>query len=621
MHSRFARLGFGLVAVSGCVASEHSEGGPATPMPDCRLPDDIGAPIAGPSPAFTGGVVAASEPLAAEAGAAILAAGGNAVDAAVAVHFMLNVVEPQSSGIGGGGFMMIHLAGWRPEESVVIDFREQAPAAVTPSMLATDHESDVKSSSGYTVGVPGALAGMAHALESYGTRSLGETLAPAIAAARDGFEVSDRLARETGASRLKVEPGVPAYDEARRVFRPDDKRLQAGDVLAQPDLARTFELIARHGTDAFYDCDHPAGIARALVAAQAATRASNPGGTGRMTCADLKSYAIRVRSPLIGSYHGYEVVTTPPPSSGGVALLQMLGVLDRFEIGSGNLKFGAADTLGVMLEALRVAFADRRMWLGDPDFAYVPAVGLLDRAYVGERSGLIAAGTRRSSVSAGDPRPYQPPPEATAETLAELEFMPEFEGTDTTHFTVIDEAGNTVSVSSTIERVWGTGLMVPGFGFMLNNQLASFNDEPMASAAPYNPGANDLAPHKRPRASIAPTMIFLDGELVAAYGSPGGTDIISALLQVTLNLIDHRRTLRSSITAPRIALDSASSTAEAGIEAGFSSSVRAALEGRGYTFVEASDIGAVQAIVTYPLSGYQYGAADPRRIGAVSGLR
>ncbi|PCC73758.1 gamma-glutamyltranspeptidase / glutathione hydrolase [Nannocystis exedens] len=615
VHGRRAALAIGLAAVSGCVGADDSGGA----LPDAILPDDVGAPVAGPSPAFHGGVVTTTEPLAAEVGASVLAAGGNAVDAAVAVQFMLNVVEPQSSGIGGGGFMMIHLAGWAPDETVVIDFRETAPAAVTPAMFATDHSADVKSSSGYAVGVPGALRGMAYALQTYGTRALGELLEPAIAAAGQGFRVGARLAEETGSSRLELEGGVAAYDEARAVFRPGGRALAEGDLLIQPDLARTLALIQQHGVAAFYDCDHSAGIAAAIVATQLATRSDNPGGKGRMTCADLEGYEVRVRRPLLGSYRGYEVVTTPPPSSGGIAVLQMLGMLERFDIGGDDLGFGAADTLGVMMEAMRLAFADRAMWLGDPDHAYVPVMGLLHRDYIDSRSALIAAGRRRSKVAAGDPRPFEPPPPGTAQALATLAAEAEAEGADTTHFTVIDGAGNAVSVSSTIERLWGTGLMVRGFGFMLNNQLTSFNDAPRADDAPYDPGANDLSPRKRPRASISPMMVFLDGELVAAYGSPGGTGLISALLQVTLNLIDHRRSLRSSIASPRIALDRASRSAETEIEAGFSSSVRATLERLGYAFVDVSDIGAVQAVMTYPQSGNQYGAADPRRIGGVAG--
>lgn len=619
-HRRFALLGLGLAALSACsedeLAAEEIE---LRAMADCPLPDDVGDPGAGPGPAFTGGVVTASESLAAQAGAEVLAAGGNAVDAAAAVQFALNVVEPQSSGIGGGGFMMIHMADWAPEETVVIDFREKAPGGVTRSMFDTSHSLDLKSSSGYAVGVPGALKGMAYAIEKYGSDNRDLVLDPAIKLAK-GFPVSSRLAAETGSSRLGFEPNSAAYGEARKVFRPGGSGLDEGEVLMQPDLAKTFTLIKQYGPAAFYDCKHPAGIAKAIVATQQTTRTGNSGGKGRMSCADLKNYDIRVRKPLIRSYHGYDVVVTPPPSSGGVALLQMLGMLDRFNIGTGSFGFGTTDALNVMMEGLRLAFADRGMWIGDPDFSYVPAIGLLADTYVSSRSSMITVGKRRSGITAGDPRPWQPPPAPTSKQMSKQLEPDANEGVDTTHFTVIDGDGNTVSVSSTIERVWGTGLMVKGYGFMLNNQLTSFNDEPTADNSPYNPGSNDLAPNKRPRSSISPTMIFLDGELVAAYGSPGGTGIISALLQVTLNLIDHRRSLESSITSPRIALDSASGSADTEIEAGFSSSVRLALEKLGYDFVSVGDIGAVQAIVTYPQSGNQYGAADPRRIGAVSGL-
>ncbi|MCY0994373.1 gamma-glutamyltransferase [Nannocystis sp. ILAH1] len=602
-------------------------------LPDARLPTSPNQ--IGPGPAFYGGVVTTTEPLAANIGRDILAQGGNAVDAAVAVQFMLNVVEPQSSGMGGGGFMLIHFAGAPPGETVVIDFRDVAPANVTIGMFDTSHSSAVKGSSGYAVGVPGTVKGMLYALEQYGSMSRATVLAPAIAAATNGFNISSRLAGDTGSSQLRLETTANTlnkgyYAEARGVFRPNGSSLSTGTLLRQPRLATTLQAIVARGATAFYSCADPSGIAAAIVETQTATRSGNSGGRGRMTCADLANYQLGVfdpdvanpdfnHAPVIGSYHGHTIVTAPPPSS-GVFLMQMLDLLERleasrgFSIGTGNYEFGEVGTLNIMQEVMRAAFADRARWLGDPDFFPVPVAGLLAPSYIQTRAGLITPGQRRSSFSAGSP----PTVAAAQQKPASTKEDQEHEGVDTTHYTVIDEAGNVVSVTSTISDLWGTGLMVRGRGFMLNNQLPNFNDDPQGTAA--NPAANDVEGGKSPRTTIAPTLVFLGDELVAGYGSPGGTGIINAILQVTLNLIDHDLSLRTAVQRPRLSIDSGSSSADTEIESGFSASVRSSLQNMGYDFDSTSSIGAVQAIVTYPGGGQQYGAADTRRIGGVSGL-
>ncbi|MBZ5707771.1 gamma-glutamyltransferase [Nannocystis pusilla] len=647
-------LGVALIGTGACVEAEELEASEVDAI-DFRLAADPLLPETstqtGPGPAYHGGVVATTEPQAAAVGQAILAAGGNAVDAAVAVQFALNVYEPQSSGLGGGGFMMIHKAGAAPKDTVVIDFRDTAPDAATRRMFDTSVSTDVKSTSGYAVGVPGTVKGMLYALERYGTMTRSQVMTPAIDAA-GGFNISSRLANDTGSSRLRLETSTNSsnkgyYAEARGVFRPNGSSLPTGFFLRQPRLAETLTAIRARGANAFYSCADPSGIALAIVETQTATRTGNSGGRGRMTCSDLANYRLRVfdpddaqpevkHAPMVGTYHGYTVVAAPPPAS-GVFLLQMLDMLEalearlNFRIGTGNYEFGETGTLHMMQEVMRSAFADRARWLGDPDFVSVPTGGLLAASYIASRTSGIQLNSRRSSVSAGTP-PNVPDPQVVEEDPQQPQKPGKgkgkktnvHEGVDTTHFTVIDDEGTVVIVTSTISDTWGTGLMVRNRGFMLNNQMLNFNDTPVGSAS--NPAPNDVQPRKRPRSSITPTMVFLGDELVAAYGSPGGNGILNALFQVTLNLIDHNLTLKNAVERPRISLDSGSSSADTDIEAGFPSSVRSSLQNMGYDFDSVSSIGAVQAIVTYPQPNalnedpQQYGAADSRRIGGVRGL-
>ncbi|MDC0670153.1 gamma-glutamyltransferase [Nannocystis radixulma] len=646
-------LGVALIGTGACVEAEDLEASEADAI-DFRVAADPLLPTlstqTGPGPAYHGGVVTTTEPQAAAVGQAILAAHGNAVDAAVAVQFALNVYEPQSSGLGGGGFMLIHKAGAPPEDTIVIDFRDVAPDAATRTMFASSVSTDVKSTSGYAFGVPGTVKAMLYAKERYGTTMLlSDVMAPAINAARNGFNISSRLANDTGSSRLRLETSANSlnkgyYAEARGVFRPNGNSLPTGFRLTQPRLATTLEAIAARGANAFYSCADPSGIALAIVETQTATRSNNSGGRGRMTCNDLANYRLRVfdpddaqpevkHAPLVGTYHGYTIVTAPPPSS-GVFLLQMLDMLEaletrlNFSFGTGNFEFGETGTLHIMQELMRSAFADRGRWLGDPDFVTIPTGGLLAASYIQSRSSNIQLNSRRSSVSAGTP------PTVAPQVVEEDPVDPVkpgkgkktnvHEGKDTTHFTVIDDEGTVVSVTSTISDTWGTGLMARNCGFMLNNQMLNFNDTPVGTTG--NPAPNDVQPRKRPRTTITPTMVFLGDELIAAYGSPGGTGILNAVLQVTLNLIDHNRTLKNSVELPRISLDSGTSSADTEIEAGFPSSVRTSLQNMGYGLDNVTSIGAVQAIVTYPDTDAspedprQYGAADSRRIGGVRGL-
>ncbi|KIG16993.1 Gamma-glutamyltranspeptidase [Enhygromyxa salina] len=603
-------------------------------LPDTTLPDDDDSwkqspkSKPGTGKAFRDGVVTTTEPLAAEVGALVLAGGGNAIDAAAAVMFMLNVVEPQSSGLGGGGFMMVHLA--ETNETRVINCRETAPQSAFPNMFQSQPDFALRSSSGYAVGVPGALLCASTGLDAWGTISLSEALQPANAAATNGVVVSPRLAADILLPRLDNElgppdnPVKPAYDVARAVFRPNGVPLEAGDLLVQPDLAHTFDLIAEAGPDAFYQCGHEAGIAQAIVATQQITRVANPAGVGGMDCEDIGSYEVDDLAPISRSYRGYEVVTMPPPSSGGVALLQILAMLERFPIGDAlaDFGFGQLSTANVMLEAMRLAFADRAVWVGDRDCAgcpNLPITGLLSNAYLTGRADLIEVGQRQLGVTAGDPRPFDlnfADPSVMSTTLPLLLD----EDGDTTHFVIIDKWGNIVTFTTSIEATWGTGLMVPNYGFLLNNQLTDFNAVPTANNDPgaFNPGANDAAAGKRPRSSMAPTMLFLDGDPIAAYGSPGGATIINTVLAVTLNLVDHRQSLKQSVIAPRFSLTSPANDAAIQLEPNLPPNVLVGLQALGYQFTATAAIGAIQAIITIPTSHKQYGAADARRIGGVS---
>jgi gamma-glutamyltranspeptidase/glutathione hydrolase len=632
--------GFIALVALGCDDADPEMALRAAPqaLPDTTLPDDDDsseqqpkAKKPGTGKAFYEGVATASEPIVAQAAAAVLAReNANAIDAAVTAMFMANVAEPQSSGIGGGGFAVIHLA--ESNETFTLNCREKAPIDTPRTIFTPPTDFLVRSTSGYAVGVPGTVACAAKMLEDWGTISLAEALAPAIEAAKEGIFVSSRLAADTNSPRLQneLEPADNPYAVARAVFRPDGAPLAPGELLVQPDLAHTFELIAAHGPDAFYRCDHEAGIAQAIVNTQYATRSANlpdpddPDkkiGVGRMMCTDLESYEVEVLAPVSGSYRGYQLFSMGPPSSGGIAVLQILGMLEGFPIGDDDegYGFGELATVNVTLEAMRLAFADRAVWVGDddcPDCSYVPVTGLLSDAYLDERRELIVLGDRieNNAIAAGDPWPYDSnfgdsnllagPPDSS-------------ESGDTTHISIIDAEGNIVSLTFSVEAMWGTGLMVPECGFLLNNQLTDFN----AVANANDPvGVNDPAPEKQPRSSIAPTIVFLDGEPVAAYGSPGGATIINTVVNMTLNLIDHRMTLLQSVAAPRFSI--ASPTSVVTYENGsFADGVIVALQALGYSFSlvppAGPPIGAVQAIISIPGTGRQYGAADARRLGGV----
>lgn len=577
------------------------------------------------------GVVSVSHPLAAEAGALMLERGGNAIDAAAAIQFALNVVEPQFSGIGGGGFMMVHLA--RSGRTFMVDGREKAPAAATPEMFQLTGVPaaslfTVASTSGISVGVPGTLMAVDTAVKRWGRLSLAETLKPAIRLAAEGFAINRFLAGNIAGDggRTQQQP------ETAALFRPGGVPLAEGDLLVQPDLARTFKLIAARGIGVFYRGE----IARAIVDAQQRVRTQAPiapqpdEASGRMTLDDLNRYNVVIRKPTSFRYRGYRLKSASPPSSGGLTVGQMLKMLERYPVGDPALGFGfgSFNTLHVMIEAMRLGFADRAVWMGDDDFVPVPKRGLLNPAYIDTRANMIMLGQRMATPTAGDPWAYE---DGAAEPYEVEPAEASEEGVHTTHFSVVDKWGNVVSFTTTIESTWGTGILVPGYGFLLNNELTDFNLAPTFDPG-VNPGANDVAPNKRPRSSMAPTILFRRGEPIAAYGSPGGATIINSVLNITLNLIDHGMTLQQAIDAPRLSVTSAAGTVSCEgtldfIQPRFSIGTQDELRALGHLGLGpvgsngcTAAIGSVQAIGIDLRTGRRSGAADSRREGTVISL-
>ncbi len=525
-------------------------------------------------------VIATSHPLAAEAGAWALERGGDAVDAAAAIQFALDVVEPQSSGIGGGAFFLVYRAA--THQVYALDAREVAPRADTPDQFSRLNYLEA-STSGIAVGVPGTLAGVEALRRRWGHLTLAQSLQPAIDYARKGIVITPYLAHSLQSSRAALQP------EARALTRDAQGQVRSlGQRWVQPELAHSLSLIARMGPKVFYEGE----IARAMVVAQRRTRAG-PAGQGRMSLEDLAHYRPVWRAPLEGEYRGYRIVTMPPPSSGGVAVLQALQTLAPFRLGTlPGLGAGDPDEIHLTIEALRLAMADRARWLGDPAATPIPLGHLLSPPYLAQQSRRLERRKRMEDVLPGT--------------------WPE--GTNTTQFTVVDHEGNVVSVTSTVEAPWGSGILVPGYGFFLNSELTDFNLKPQAG--PGDPGANDVRPQRRPRSSMAPTLVFKGDQWVSAYGSPGGVSIISTVLETTQDLLDDALTPEAALSLPRYAvMDAQGHTL---VEKSLAPAVLDQLRARGHEVtVSEIPLGSVQWVGENPQTHERQGAADPRRDGTV----
>jgi gamma-glutamyltranspeptidase/glutathione hydrolase len=529
------------------------------------------------------GMVVAQEKLAARIGADVLKQGGNAVDAAVATGFAMAVTYPRAGNIGGGGFMVIHLADGN--RNIAIDYRETAPAAATRDMfLSANGKPDPAKSrdSALGIGVPGTVAGLALALEKYGSGkfTLAQLLKPAIALARDGFPITDDLADTMAFWRRRIGP----WPSSLRVFsRADGTALRDGDTLVQSDLAATLTAIAEQGPRGFYEGAVADKLANGIRAAG-----------GIMTPDDLKSYRAIVREPVRGSYRGYDIVSMPLPSSGGTVLIESLNILEGFPMPL--LQQGSVKSLHLLIEAMKRAYADRARYLGDPAFVNAPIATLIAKDYAATQRATIdvARATPSSDIMTAVPAPH--------------------EGHNTTHFSVVDADGNAVSNTYTLNFPYGVGLVAEGTGVLLNNELDDFTAAPGASNAFGLVGfeANLPGPGKRPLSSMTPTIVLKDGKPVLVTGSPGGSRIISTVLQVIVDVLDYNMDVEAAVSAPR--LHHQWLPDEVRVEHGFSDEVIAGLRARGHTVVTPMGQTSANSIAVTP-NGF-LGGPDPRTRGS-----
>ena len=566
------------------------------------------------------GMVSSAHRLASLAGLEILQKGGNAIDAAAAVQFALNVVEPQNSGIGGGAFIMIY---WAEEDRVVaIDAREEAPARYHERVFFGPGGEVIpfsdRRTGGNAAGVPGTLAGFAKAVEMFGNLTLAEILEPAIRLA-EGFELSEFDAQQLNEARADLErfPSTAAI-----YVKPDGTPWQAGDIFVNRDLAQTFRLIAEKGPDVFYRGEIADDIVRAVK--------ESPINPGVMEKSDLEGYRAVLREPVRGTYRGYELVSMAPPTSGGMTLIEILNILEAYDLG--RLGWGSVDAVHLLNEAQKVAFADRNLYMADADWVDVPVNGLTSKAFAAERRRLIdPVYALPAPVAAGDPWAYET---VLARPEGFLTPRQAEEGTQTTHFTVVDAGRNVVAVTSTIESAWGNLLVVPGRGFLLNNELTDFDpvpfyedgslvaNRPEGGKRPRRTAADPQDQYsyggKRPRSSMTPTLVFKDGKPYLALGSPGGSRIIGIVLNVLTNVLDFGMDPQQAITAPRVVNRGGPVEMEAALYDAAPGLV-AALEARGHRVERTESYGGAHAILIDPETGQLLGGADPRRQGYVAG--
>ena len=521
------------------------------------------------------GMVVAMESIAADVGVAVLQQGGNAVDAAVAVGFAMAVTHPFAGNIGGGGYMLIRLADGR---TTFIDFREQAPERSSRNMyLDAKGELTKDSVEGWrSSGVPGTVRGFEIAVSKYGKRTWAENMAPAVELASKGFPVSYALAQG-----LKGSRSLASSPESKRIFQKDGAFYDVGETLAQPELARTLERISKSGPGEFYEGE---------TAKRFADEMAKHGGI--ISLSDLKSYKAIERTPLTGKYRNYTIITSPPSSSGGIALLEMLGILESTGYEKGGA--GSASAIHFAAEVMRRAYADRNEYVGDPAFVKVPIAGLLDPAYLAKL---------RASI---DPERATPSDRIRPGKPVGSESM------ETTHYSVVDADGNAVAVTYTLNGGYGNGITAPGLGFLLNNEMDDF------SAKPGTPNmfglvqgeANAIAPGKRPLSSMTPTIVLRDGKLFMTAGAPGGSRISTAVLQVILNVLDFGMNVQDAIDAPRF--HHQWQPDKLSLERGISPDTVALLKSRGYDVDYAPGVVLAQVAAIVSDGGWLEGASDGR---------
>jgi gamma-glutamyltranspeptidase/glutathione hydrolase len=531
------------------------------------------------------GMVVAQEGTAAQIGVDVLRRGGNAVDAAVAVGFALAVTLPRAGNLGGGGFMLVHLS--KTKQTAAIDYRETAPNDTARDVFLDASGAAVPQKSrdsGLAVGVPGTVAGLTLAWRRYGSGkfSLAELVAPAVRLAREGITVEDDLADS-----LAETHRLARWPSSAKIFlHADGAPLARGERLTQPDLADSIEAVGRDGESAFYE-----GAAAAKIVAS--VRAAG----GHMTSDDLKSYRAIEREPVRGAYRGHDIVSMPPPSSGGVHVIELLNILEGFPLA--DLGANSAATFHILAEAMKLAYADRAQYLGDPDQVSVPVRGLISKAY---------AARLRQGISLDRARP---PAE-----IVPLDPAP-YESDQTTHFSIVDADGNAVANTYTLNFSYGLGLVAEGTGVLLNNELDDFAAKPGAPNAfgLLGGAANAPAPRKRPLSSMAPTMMFRDGELELVTGSPGGSRIITIVTQIIADIVDFKMNIAEATGAPRMHDQGAPDQLE--VERGVSPDTIRLLEAMGHKVAERGAWGSAQSILRGE-GGVLMGAADTRQRGTLA---
>ncbi|EIQ9062136.1 gamma-glutamyltransferase [Escherichia coli] len=521
------------------------------------------------------GMVASVDATATQVGVDILKEGGNAVDAAVAVGYALAVTHPQAGNLGGGGFMLIRT---KDGNTTAIDFREMAPAKATRDMFLDDQgnpDSKKSLTSHLASGTPGTVAGFSLALDKYGTMPLNKVVQPAFKLARDGFIVNDALADDLKTYGSEV---LPNHENSKAIFWKEGEPLKKGDTLVQANLAKSLEMIAENGPDEFY---------KGTIAEQIAQEMQKNGGL--ITKEDLAAYKAVERTPISGDYRGYQVYSMPPPSSGGIHIVQILNILENFDMK--KYGFGSADAMQIMAEAEKYAYADRSEYLGDPDFVKVPWQALTNKAYAKSIADQIDINKAKpsSEIRPGKLAPY--------------------ESNQTTHYSVVDKDGNAVAVTYTLNTTFGTGIVAGESGILLNNQMDDFSAKPGVPNVYGLVGgdANAVGPNKRPLSSMSPTIVVKDGKTWLVTGSR----IITTVLQMVVNSIDYGMNVAEATNAPRFHHQWLPD--ELRVEKGFSQDTLKLLEAKGQKVALKEAMGSTQSIMVGP-DGELYGASDPRSV-------
>ena len=523
------------------------------------------------------GVVSTSKVEASRIGAEILRKGGNAIDAAVAAGFALGVVEPNSSGLGGGGFMLIRIA--KTGETVFIDFRERAPQKSSPEMWKVGKDGKVvgnqKLEGGKAAAVPGEVAGLLYALENYGTMSREQVIRPATNLAKNGFYVTPTLSNDMKSQFDKLEK----YTESAKVFlNKEGLPYEVDDLFTNPDMAKTLDIIIKNGKDGFYKGEVAEAIVKTLNKYD-----------GLYTMEDLANYKPLVRQPVKGTYRGYEIISSPSPSSGGAIVIEILNILENFDVGS--LKVNSPEYLHLFSEAYKLAYADRAKYMGDSDYTPVPMKGFVSKKYTKEIAKEIDLKVSHES-KAHDPWLY--------------------ESEDTTHYSIADKEGNMVAITKTVNGLFGNSVVVDGYGFVMNNEMDDFV---LGAGHP-----NSVAPNKTPLSSMSPTIVLKDGKPFMVLGSPGATKIISTVSQVISRVIDHKMGMQEAIDTPRLWDNTYN---KINVETRISDETIKQLEAMGHKVNKASEwdrgMGSVQGVL-YKSNGTLEGGADPRRDGKALGL-